>query len=238
VSLQEAWEEHASAWAAWARSPGHDSYWRFHRDQFLELVPPPGRLTLDVGCGEGRLSRDLKALGHTVIGVDASPTLVAAARAAAPEIEVHAADACALPFADGHADLALAFMSPQDFDDHSAAFREIARVLQPGGCFVFAIVHPLNSTGRFRLPYTDASPFVIEGSYLDSFRYVDVLERDGLEMTFVSEHRPIEAYFRALEQAGLLVEALREHKVAPGGSRHEALWSRVPLFLHVRARRP
>jgi Methyltransferase domain len=37
--------------------------------------------------GEGRLSRDLKARGHTVVGVDASPTMVAAAREADPAID-------------------------------------------------------------------------------------------------------------------------------------------------------
>ena len=53
MSLSDAWEREANAWIKWARAPGHDSYWRFHRDQFLAIVPPPGRLTLDLGCGEG-----------------------------------------------------------------------------------------------------------------------------------------------------------------------------------------
>jgi len=47
VSLSEHWERHAADWTRWAREPGHDSYWRFHRDSFLELLPPPGRLSLD-----------------------------------------------------------------------------------------------------------------------------------------------------------------------------------------------
>ena len=38
-------------WIAWARTPGHDSYEKFHRDAFLPLIPRPGRLTVDVGCG-------------------------------------------------------------------------------------------------------------------------------------------------------------------------------------------
>ena len=73
ADLRRAWEEHGPAWLAWAREPGHDSYWRFHRDAFLELVPEPGRRTLDLGCGEGRFSRDLQRLGHDVTGLDASP---------------------------------------------------------------------------------------------------------------------------------------------------------------------
>jgi hypothetical protein len=42
ADLRDAWEEHAAKFIAWARKADHDSYWRFHRDQFLELVPPPG----------------------------------------------------------------------------------------------------------------------------------------------------------------------------------------------------
>ena len=38
-----AWEDHAAEWLDWARTPGFDSYWQFHRDQFLTIVPPPGR---------------------------------------------------------------------------------------------------------------------------------------------------------------------------------------------------
>jgi hypothetical protein len=62
--LRDAWDVHAQDWFSWAREPGHDSYWRFHRDAFLPLIPAPGRLTLDIGCGEGRVGRDLEQRGH------------------------------------------------------------------------------------------------------------------------------------------------------------------------------
>jgi hypothetical protein len=64
IDLGAAWEQNAETFIDWARKPGHDSYWRFHRDAFLEIVPEAGTWTLDLGCGEGRLSRDLTALGH------------------------------------------------------------------------------------------------------------------------------------------------------------------------------
>ena len=70
ADLAAEWEEHAAEFIAWAREPGHDSYWQYHRDQFLELLPPAGHQTLDLGCGEGRLARDLKALGHEVALAD------------------------------------------------------------------------------------------------------------------------------------------------------------------------
>jgi SAM-dependent methyltransferase len=233
MSLRESWEENAARWIVWARTPGHDSYGRFHRDQFLELLPPPGRRTLDLGCGEGRLSRDLKALGHEVVALDASPTLVDAAREADPQLEVHLADAAALPFEDGAFDLVVAFMSLQDVEDMPAAVHEAARVLEPSGRLCLAIVHPLQSAGSF-VSDDDGAPFVITGSYLDPHRTTDVLARDGLEMTFHSEHRPLEAYARALEESGLLIERMREHKTERGQA-HTGRWTRLPLFLHLRA---
>jgi ubiquinone/menaquinone biosynthesis C-methylase UbiE len=239
TDLRSAWEANAADWIAAARAPGHDSYWLYHREQFLDLLPSPGRLTLDVGCGEGRVSRDLKALGHSVVGVDASPTMVEAARAADPSIEVHVSDAADLPFPDAHADLVVAFMSLQDVADAEAAIREAARVLGPGGRFCLAVVHPFGSAGRFD-GYEPDSPFVIRGSYLTRFRYRDTIERGGFKMTFESEHRPIGWYFAALESAGFLVERLRETAIPEKSVTEERQrrWQRLPLFLHVRAVRP
>jgi SAM-dependent methyltransferase len=237
--LRDAWEENAAAWIAWARAPGHDSYWRFHRDLFLELVPPPSGRTLDVGCGEGRLARDLAALGHDVAGVDVSPTMIAAARAEAPGMELHVADAAELPFGDGSFGLVVAFMSLQDVDDLGGAIREAARVLAPGGRLCLAIVHPFNSAGTFAERAPDA-PFVVAGSYLDESRTDATFERGGLAMRFVSRHAPLEKYFAALEAGGLLVERLREHKLPESGFNDESgrRWQRMPLFLHLRAVKP
>lgn len=236
-SLRHAWEAEAQAWLAWTRH-GHDSFDRFHREQFLALVPAPGRLTVDVGCGEGRVARALKAAGHTVVGFDGSPILVDAARKADPSIPVHVADALALPLADAEADLAIAFMCLHDFDDLDGAVREIARVLPVDGRLCLAIVHPINSAGGFSSSDSD-SPFTINGSYLDVNRYSDHIERDGLTMTYHSCHRPLEHYITALQENKLVIEVLREprvpeHAVQDASDRR---WQRLPLFLHVRARK-
>jgi SAM-dependent methyltransferase len=232
--LGDFWEGQAERWVRWAREPGHDSYWLFHRDRFLDLLPPPGRLTVDVGCGEGRLSRDLKALGHQVVAIDRSPTMVAHAREADPELDVREADAAALPLEDGAADLVVSFMSLMNTDDLDGAVREAARVLEPGGRYCVAIVHPLNTAGAFASREPDAV-FTIEGSYFERTRREFPVERDGLEMTFLDAHRPLEDYFRALEAAGLVVERLRD--IRDDGDPDDSRWQRIPLFLHLRARR-
>jgi ubiquinone/menaquinone biosynthesis C-methylase UbiE len=107
--------------------------WKFNIPAFLELVPPAGRLTLDIGCGEGRVSRVLLERGHRVKGFDASPTLVAAARAGDPPIDAVTADAAALPLEDDAADIAVAFMALQSIDDLEGAIAEAGRVLEPRG---------------------------------------------------------------------------------------------------------
>lgn len=238
MSLRDAWERHAEEWIAWARTPGHDhSYWRMNLPAFLELLPPPGRLTLDLGCGEGRLSRTLAELGHRVVGIEPSPTLARAATTHEEATPVVRADASRLPLGDGAADLVVAFMSLHDMDDLDGALTEAARVLTPGGRLCMAVVHPLNSAGGFAA--TDAQPeYVITGSYLDRHRCDQRVERDGLGMTFSSLHRSLEALLAPLEAAGLLVEAVREPRAphdwiadAPAAAR----WARVPLFLHLRA---
>jgi ubiquinone/menaquinone biosynthesis C-methylase UbiE len=226
VSLGAAWERHAADWVRWARAPGHDSYWTFHREPFLSLVPRPGRLTLDLGCGEGRVTRDLRDLGHRVVGVDLSPSMVAAAREADPDGEYVRADVAALPFDDGAADLAIAFMTLMDMDQMPRAVGEIGRVLEPAGRFVAAVVHPINSAGQF-VPRQgeDDAPFVIE-SYLEQRHYSDYLVREGYEMTFESIHFTLEDYSRALEEAGFLIEQVRELY-----DDDNPRWRRVPLFL-------
>jgi len=124
----------------------------------------------------------------------------------------------------------------QDIDDFEGAIREAGRVLEPGGKFCMAIVHPLNSAGRFIGDDAD-SPFTISGSYLDPFHYADDLLRDGLELTLVSAHRPLQAYAEAVANAGLLIELLREPPVPDHALRkpHSRRWQRLPLFLHLRA---
>ena len=236
ADLAAAWEESSGAFIAWARTPDHDSYWHFHRDLFLEIVPRPGRRTLDLGCGEGRFSRDLKKLGHVVVGVDASEEMVRAARQADSDIEVERANAAELPFPDAEFDLVIAFMSLQDIDDYSGAIREAGRVLEAGGKFCLALVHPLNSAGMFESD-DGQSGFTIAGSYLDPSYYRDNIVRDGLEMNFVNAHRPLQAYAAALEEAGFVIERLREPALperAIRAPRHRR-WQRLPMFLHLRA---
>lgn len=237
--LRRAWDAEAGNWAAFATEENDPSYWLFSRPNLLSLLPPPRRLTVDVGCGEGRLPRELRTLGHRVVGVEGSPRLagVARVRGAGPYV---AADAAHLPLRDAVADLVVSSMALQDFDDLDGAVGEAARVLAPAGRFCFSVVHPLNSAGRFEHVRAGAG-FALERSYLDTSAYSERVERPGFELTFHSLHRSLERYTRALEASGLLIEAIREppwpaELVAREPDKER--WRRVPLFLFVRAVKP
>ena len=230
----EGFEAVAAEWLAWARTEGHDDYWLF-REAFFSIVPPAGVRTLEVGCGEGRVSRDLAARGHAVTAVDASPTLLRAAAAAHPEGRYLVAAADRLPFADGAFDLVVTHNVLMDVDDMPAAVMEAARVLVPGGHLCVAVTHPLADAGRWAGSAADA-PFVIHGSYLAAGDLAVTVERDGLTMHFAGRTYPLEAYARALEAAGLAIECLREPP-APAVKPDAGHWSRIPQFLHLRARK-
>jgi ubiquinone/menaquinone biosynthesis C-methylase UbiE len=230
--VKELWEREARNWAAWAREPDHDLYWRFS-PLFFELLPPPGRRTLDLGCGEGRLARDLAARGHSLVGIDASPRLVELARTADPDGEYVLGDAASLPFQDASFDLVVAYNSLMDVEDMAGAVGEAARVLEPRGRFCISLVHPLGYVGDFDDEEPD-SPFVFTAPYFDRREVHDEFERAGLRITFQSVARPLSEYTRALEESGFLLEAIRE----PADPVDDEQRKRIPGFLHLRAVKP
>ena len=242
-NLRDAWRAHADEWAAWASTPDHDVFfWRYNLPAFLDLVPaPPGDgPTLDVGCGEGRVARALAARGHSMVGVDAAEVLVRAAVTGDPATPAAVADAAALPLRPDGAALAISFMVLQDVDDLDAVLCELARVLVVGGRLCFAVLHPLGTCGDFVDADDVESDFLVHLPYAETRRFCESATRDGLTMTFHSEHRSIEAYVGALARAGFVVEDLREpvpdDAVLAENPRLRRK-QRIPWYLHVRARR-
>ncbi|MCC6969098.1 MAG: methyltransferase domain-containing protein, partial [Phycisphaerales bacterium] len=120
------------------------------------LQPRAGARILDVACGEGMLCRKLASLGVEAVGVDASPRLIDAARAAsaapptpgAPRPRFEVGDARAIGALDlGTFDAAACIMALMNIDPVEPTLRGIAASLKPGGSFVAVILHP-----AFRAP--------------------------------------------------------------------------------------
>jgi SAM-dependent methyltransferase len=231
--LSSDWEREADNWIAWVRRPGHDAYW-YYRDAFFdEIVPLPGRATLEIGCGEGRVARDLAERGHQVTAIDAAPTMVRAAQEADPGGTYVLGDAAALPFDDASFDVVVSYNSLMDVDDMPGSVCEAGRVLEGGGRFCVSVTHPFMDAGSFESREPDAR-FVVDGSYMGKRRFEGTFERAGLTITFRGWCYALSDYWRAFEEAGLLVERLREPTHTLEDPRHD----RIPLFLYVRLVKP
>lgn len=239
MSAQD-WEREARNWVAWARTPDQDVFPYFAPSFFEEVVPAAHGRTLEVGCGEGRVARELASRSHDVVALDASPTLARFAREADAGSVYLAADATALPFTDAAFGCVVAYNSLQtmaQLGDMARAVREAARVLAPGGFFCICVAHPMTDIGRLQDPVA-GDDLVISGSYFANERVSETVTKDGLEITFHGWTYALQDYARALEEAGFCVDRVRE----PVPSAEQvtkrpslARWRRVPLFLFIRA---
>ena len=215
MTRSERWIAQADAWAAWADSRREDDV----LPSFYDLLPTPARTALDLGCGEGRLTRELRRRGYTAVGVDVARPLIEIARERDPDGAYRVAAAERLPFADASFDLVVAFNVLMTVDDPERSVAEAARLLAPGGHLCASIVHPLASAGTW-----DGDAFVIH-EYLSVRPYED---RIG-NVVFANLHAPLETWARWLERGGFVVDALREvPRTSVGG------WDRLPMFLYLR----
>jgi SAM-dependent methyltransferase len=188
----EHWSRVSSEWIEWARAPNHDAFWAY-RESLIAFVGRGEGEALDVGCGEGRVSRELKACGYRVTALDPVRELVNAAREARSADDYAIASGTDLPFDDARFNLVMAYNVLMDVQDVPATLKEIRRVLRPAGVLVISIVHPLSDHGRFATTET-TSAFVIQDDYFDWKWIEGTEERDGLQMRFAGWSGPLEAY--------------------------------------------
>jgi SAM-dependent methyltransferase len=122
----------------------------------LRRVPPSGKV-LDVGTGPGTLSLLAAAAGAQVTAVDFAPEMVARARrraeAAKLDVDLRVGDATQLDVPDARFDAAYAMFVLMFVPDRPAAFRELARVLRPGGRALVASWPPMNRVRAWSAPF-------------------------------------------------------------------------------------
>ena len=231
-SVTGAWDEETENWLRWARTPGFDAYWYFRDAFFDSIVPPPGGRTVEIGCGEGRVARDLAGRGHNVTALGSAGGLVRRARDAHAASSYLVGDGARLPISSGCVDLVVAYNTLQVVADMRGTVRECGRVLRRGGHLCFCVSPPLTDMGHWG-DNADPPTFVMRSSYFESTRVEDAVERDGLRMTFRGWTYTLEDYAFALENAHFAIEAIREPTPSPDSSYER--WSTVPLFMNVRA---
>jgi ubiquinone/menaquinone biosynthesis C-methylase UbiE len=99
----------------------------------------PGSHVLDLGSGPGNVAEILAQAGAAVTGVDFSPQMVKTAQSRHPHITFTEANAEQLSFDDGAFDAVVSNYVLHHLARPKVVFREIARVLKPGGCFAFVV---------------------------------------------------------------------------------------------------
>lgn len=204
-----------------------------------------GRRICDLACGQGRVARYLAELGAHVTGVDISEKLLEIARrheGAEPcGIEYLRTDARTLDgVADGTFDGVICFMALMDIADLAPTLRSVARVLRPGGWFVFAILHPCYHTARSGDMETAEGTVRTIGRYFEE-GYWKSDTRTGPPGKVGAYHRTLSAYVNMLIDAGLMLERLSEPKVYGGApdspswsGQRRPVWAEVPAVLVAR----
>ncbi len=126
------------------------TYSRHRLNQWLDQYLPAngaGLKVLDVGCGTGHLMQRLRERGFEVVGVDGSADMLEKARITNPDAELRQADVEKLPFENASFDFAICIEVLRYLPANDSCWREMARVLKPGGVCLTTALPLFNSNG-------------------------------------------------------------------------------------------
>jgi 2-polyprenyl-3-methyl-5-hydroxy-6-metoxy-1,4-benzoquinol methylase len=220
---------------------------------FLAMDPLMGKLAgeriCDLACGQGRVARHLADRGARIVGIDLSARLLAIARRHEETdprgIEYVQADAQNLDeqvlglFAG-----VVCFLALMDIPDLAPTLHSVARILRPGGWFVFSILHPCfhtSQSGEIETPegvVRTIGRYFVEGYWRSE-------TRSGPPGKVGAYHRTLSTYINTLTDAGLQLVRLSE----VGGTStttssrslshlNRPVWQEVPTALVASCRKP
>ena len=196
-----------------------------------------GLRLLDMACGEGYFSRFYAKAGADVTGIDISESQIAAAQAEESRtplgIQYQRADASIMNNIESESfDIVISSMALMDIENYEGAIMQAARVLKPGGRFVFILIHPC--FGWSRRGY-DGETFVEwewrkledgsrEPHYLKIFDYFTNhsykkrwLDDEGHEVSVTTQfHRTLTDYMKTLRKNGFVVSQIEEPRPVEG----------------------
>jgi SAM-dependent methyltransferase len=233
---QDPWERHAAWWQEEFTDGADPEY----EEQIIPLCTENlagGHRMLDVGTGEGQMARAAAKLGLEVVGVDPTWRQVHEALARAGGPVYGRAIAEQLPFRDNSFDVVVATLVFEHIVGYQQAIAEVARVLEPGGRFLFFLNHPLLQTPNsgwiddhiLEEQYWRIGPYLVEDQSMQEVA-------QGVELPFV--HRPLSAYVNAMSEVGLRVARMEEPAPPPGFLARAAEYEEaasIPRLLFMRA---
>jgi SAM-dependent methyltransferase len=209
VSPDDTWEANSKWWQD-GFTDGVDAE---YEEQIIPLAREclaGAQRVLDVGTGEGQIARMAVREGaQLVVGVDPTRNQLSVARERGGGVAYARANADALPFPDASFDAVVVCLVFEHIADHRPAIAEIARVLEPGGRFVFFLNHPLLQAPNsgwvidhiLEEEYWRVGPYLVEDVTMEELA-------PGVVLPFV--HRPLSQYVNAMAGHGLLVDRMEE----------------------------
>ena len=218
--MSDGWAESADAWVASQGDEGDfGRRWVMDAPMLERVGRSPVRRALDVGCGEGRFCRMLKARGIEAVGIDPTAPLIDHARRLDPGGDYRVEAAEALGFGDGTFDLVVSYLSLIDIPDVRTAIAEMARVLAPGGRLLIANLAGYNSAA-------------------DANDLGWVTLPDGRRARIQNWHRPLSAYMTLLLEQGLTLTHFAEPDAHGGDPVRRAHYRRAPWFMMMEWAKP
>lgn len=176
-----------TSWDAELYEARHGFVWQFGKEVVELLDPKPGERILDLGCGPGHLTQKIAERGAEVLGLDASPEMIAQARQNYPGLQFVLQDAPAMDF-DNEFDAVFSNAALHWMLDASGVVKAIARALRMSG----RLVAELGGKGNIRQIESAIDAVMAEycGDAIPPRRtffpsigeYASLLETHGLEM--------------------------------------------------------
>ncbi|WP_026614306.1 class I SAM-dependent methyltransferase [Ensifer aridi] len=252
------WEANAENWTKFSRA-GYDVYRdALNTPAFLDMLPSiAGLRGLDLGCGEGTNTRRLAECKARMTAIDIAPSFIRLAQEQEAEdprgIRYMLGDGRDLPFADGEFDFVTAFMSLMDMPDQRRVLQQVFRVLRGGGFFQFSILHPCFVPPRRKTIRDEKGDCraVELADYFDEtdgrietwlFSTIPSEEREGVAPFRVPRfHRTLSTWMTMIVASGFSLEEFREPMASEEAARlYPAVADTrvVPIFLHIRLRKP
>ncbi len=237
---RDLWEDHAQWWIDGFTDGADPEY----EEQILPLAAEElagASTVLDIGCGDGQISRMMAATGVHVVGVDPTWNQIRVAHERGGGAHYLRTTADRLPFVDASFDAAVACLVFEHIDAVDDAIAEVARVIRPGGLFSFFLNHPLLQTpGSGWIDDHIIEPpeqYWRIGPYLPESDTIEQVEL-GVYIRFI--HRPLSRYLNALADHGLVLERMIEPAPPAGFLARAPEYpdaATVPRLLYLRLRR-
>jgi len=211
------------------------------RPVFLQLIQPiVGKQILDLGCGDATIARELLQNGAArYLGLEGSQKMSALAAQTLANTSGQVINQTIEDWAYPQAtfDLVISRLALHYIADFAAVCSNVFRTLTPQGVFVFSVEHPvITSCDRGWKSGTLRQDWLVDDYFTTGLRVTN-----WLGGTVQKYHRTIEEYFLLLQQAGFVIEQLREAQPQREHFQDQQTYERrkrIPLFLLLAARKP